>query len=965
MKSNIYLFFLIFLFANPTIAQIVAESPNLSLLDTTNLDSEHKVRQLYKSIKTLSDGLAADTIVLYYEKALKAAQILPNDTLVHKIALYIAEIHAQNNDFQASLAFKELALDHALKCKLKPFIANAYNELGVQYLDEQQTIKGIDAFLKVLENEDNSTRTQAIKNSAINNLSYCYFILGELEESIYYLKLNERYYLDQSMEKRIQPLILNYTGMVECYSNLGEADSSKFYLKKLIKMVELLEQDTFTSINDKKTISDTYFNITDRYLSLGNMEQAQRFYSKSNELKHYNKYKKYLLDLKFAVNSNQLPIAQELIENPPEKLKNVIGDLTYYEIVADYYAKVKNYEKSLYYTTLYKNQEIEDLTSRQLALSAYTKSRLESVNYKNSLAIIEKEHKIQSTRSLLAYGLIALLFIFSGLLYYAYRQIRSKNKYLNRDLANKKIIEKQSKLLQESVLQKNKLFTNIAHELQTPLNIIQGLGTEIVKNENLTEVGYESLGIMLKNSAYLSKTTQEILSLNLDQSKSKVTNFVLFSFSDLIQNLIPEYQFLASAKSIKLVLPAIEEQTPILMYSDIEKIGTILKNLLSNAIKNTDAEGIVSIVYHSTDLTHEIKVSDTGQGIASKDLPAIFDRYFQSSDGKVAGGFGIGLAICKEYITALKGTVKVDSVLGEGTTFTVQFPKADKSVLTSPEKKLFSFPKLIEIPTRALNTPIDTTISNTQTELLIVEDNLDFCRFLALILEKDYHLVFVHNGQQAIDYLKEKTAALIITDWMMPIMDGFDLVTFLKNSEEYNQIPVLMLTARSMISDKLKALRVGIDDYLIKPIEGEVLKSQISNLLNSLEQRQESNLAFPYVNSNTAKLSLSASDQNWLMRIEESVLPLIGDFNLNLEQVAQANRTNIKQLSLKIKAITGLTAKKYIQEIRYWEARKMLEVGQHDSVKMVALMVGFKDTKNFARRFKERFGKYPSEYLVK
>ncbi len=238
-----------------------------------------------------------------------------------------------------------------------------------------------------------------------------------------------------------------------------------------------------------------------------------------------------------------------------------------------------------------------------------------------------------------------------------------------------------------------------------------------------------------------------------------------------------------------------------------------------------------------------------------------------------------------------------------------------------------------------------------------------FCKYLKTILKDEYNLAFAHNGSEALDYLKINMPDLIITDWMMQTVDGLALVQRLKKTKEFNHLPILMLTARSLPSDKIKALRVGIDDYLIKPIEDNLLKDRIKYLLYNTDQRAEfePSILSPILSKDGQSLTISA--QNWLFKMEEIIFPLIHDFDLNLEQVAALGNTNVTQLNKKMKETTGLTAKKYIQEIRYWEARRMLEAKEYDSVKAICLSVGFKDQKNFSRKFKKRFGVYPSEYL--
>jgi len=221
-------------------------------------------------------------------------------------------------------------------------------------------------------------------------------------------------------------------------------------------------------------------------------------------------------------------------------------------------------------------------------------------------------------------------------------------------------------------------------------------------------------------------------------------------------------------------------------------------------------------------------------------------------------------------------------------------------------------------------------------------------------LKDHYDTFHASNGNKAITYLSKQ-----IPDWMMPEKDGIELLTYIKEHPKYQSIPVIIMTARNLVSDQVKAIKFGADYYMIKPIDEDILFSKILVLIES-QNRSSGEILNKVVNQ------ISSKDQEWLIQLEDMILPHIGDFNLNISSIAQSMDLSLSQLNRKVKKITGLTTMKYVKDLRFWEARRILEESKlSPSIKIVSFSVGFKDVNNFSRNFKKRFGIYPSEYLGK
>ena len=928
-------------------------------LDTFHLKNTASINAFETRIDEVKIGLSSDALIKYHKRGLKAAQAIQNDTIARIFADNILRMYLSENDLKNMEKYAKIALDHTKKTGKKRLIAYQYLTLATSYLGTDEIDKAIEYFLKVVEISQNHQAAKQYEYSAYMSLGFAFYQLGEIEESVSYLKLAEKYFFKNGDDYKDLYLAYIYSGMAGNFLELDHKDSSEFYINQTIHALQKVELDTTLDyLHVQSASSDIYFDIIEYYLLDNRLFEANTYYKKIKDFQILDQERKYIVDLQFSLKRNEIEKMKKLIDNPPEALL-LIYELEYLDLVSKYYEKVGNDKKSLSFFKQKNDKKIEQLKTRQVKFSSFTKEKIKSINQKGKIEKLIQEKTLQRklTNGLTIAAIAMVLSIL--LLVFAFYQVKLKNKLLNKSIEYEKTIKLQSQKLQKSELQKNKLFTNIAHEFQTPLNIIQGLSKYIATSHQLTDNGYEALQILNKNSKSLSKATQQILTINSPNQKKEPSKKVWFSLSQLFEYILPEFRFLAKERYILLNSKEVEDSS-INIYSDLNKIITVLKNLLSNAIKYTAKEGTIFIKCAAHPSYAEIIIEDNGKGISPEELPYIFDRFYQA--GKDAeGGFGLGLAICQEYIKSLNGKIKVSSTLGEGSSFSIQIPKINSKEYPSPIE-LYDFPKNDIPKPKSLNEPSKIPIG-AKPQLLIVEDNIDFCTYLKNILQNDYQLTFMHNGLKAIVHLKNHVPALIITDWMMPDLDGLALIKKLKTSEEYNQIPILMLTARSLASDKIKALHAGVDDYLIKPIGDDLLKNRIAHFLKNENQLQRVKPIFASTISNHEGLELSKSDKDWLFKVEEIIFPLIQNFDLNLEQVAKLNNTNVTQLNRKLKSITGLTAKKYIQELRYWEARRMLETKEHESVKAICLSVGFKDQKNFSRKFKERFGSYPSEYL--
>ncbi len=408
---------------------------------------------------------------------------------------------------------------------------------------------------------------------------------------------------------------------------------------------------------------------------------------------------------------------------------------------------------------------------------------------------------------------------------------------------------------------------------------------------------------------------------------------------------LAQFESLATSKELTWQIENVVPEEVVAML-DREKCRQIISNLVSNALKFTPKGGQVKVRVDVSERQLDLCVSDTGSGIETGDLPYIFDRYYQAGrkDDLAQGGMGIGLALCHDYVTLFGGKIRAESTPGRGSQFYVSFPLQIST--DTPEEDILPPEESQPLPV------IVRKKQENKPTVLVVEDNFTLQNYLHLLLSEEYRVVLAEHGEAALEKLEEQPEIdLIISDLMMPVMDGYRLLTALKSDDKTAGIPVIMLTARAEKDARLKALRIGVDDYLTKPFGNEELKVRIANLLKNYRLRKE---------EEPESGRVSESDREWLDKFEKYAQEYILSENWNIADIAEEFAMSKSTLLRQLKRLTGLSPQQYIQDLRLERGRALLSGPDTYSVKQVALMLGYKDVRSFSRAFKARFGKLPS-----
>ncbi|MBT8387047.1 MAG: response regulator, partial [Ignavibacteria bacterium] len=480
----------------------------------------------------------------------------------------------------------------------------------------------------------------------------------------------------------------------------------------------------------------------------------------------------------------------------------------------------------------------------------------------------------------------------------------------------------------------------------------------------------QNAGIIKRNAGRLYGLVNQLLDLSkLEAGKMKLEASEQ-NIIPLLKGYVLSFSSLAERKKITLKFNTIEENLN--LYFDKEKVEKIINNLLSNAFKFTPEGGRIDFTVEKLIEDAEIRITDNGIGIAKERLDKIFDRFYQvdGSQTRKSEGTGIGLALTKELVELHKGKIEVESEYGKGTTLKILLPLGkdhlkleeivekelpEETEVTAEESKLIP-----EMENRKENTNIDLLLdAGDKPLLLIVEDNPDVRKYIISHLEDDYGIQDAVDGEDGLQEALKHIPDLIISDIMMPKMDGFELCEKLKTDERTSHIPVILLTAKATDKDKTVGYETGADDYIMKPFDAEVLRARIKNLI---EQRRK--LREHFKKEGLIELEhkeITSIDKKFLQKAVEIINKHLSDTSFTVEMFAEKVSMSRRNLDRKLIALTGESPSDIIKRVRLTRASRLL-TQKFGNISEIALEVGFSNPAHFSNCFREQFGLTPSEY---
>lgn len=637
------------------------------------------------------------------------------------------------------------------------------------------------------------------------------------------------------------------------------------------------------------------------------------------------------------------------------------SSLHYWQPAMNIFAyKLEGFDKNWNYVSGTKNFAIYS----NLSPGSYTLKVRGTNNYgiwSDSMATLELEVApplFLSSPFLIMYAIASALIIFAALRFYSGR-IHLKNEV--------EIARMEKDHAEEIAFTKQQFFTNISHELRTPISLILPPIQQTLKRENLDEETRSLVRMAEKNSHRLLRVVNQILDfrkLENDSLELKIASLDVIAFCKELYSLFSDK---AARNEINFTFnPKVESCR---IWADTEKVETILYNLLSNAFKFTPPRGSIDITVgvNTTDSdysrgTVEIKVTDTGSGIGKGDQQKIFERFYQTAEAKKAeGGSGIGLTLASEYARLHHGGITVKSEPGKGSCFTVVLPLGDIHFpmgVSPDEEPLSILATKTEDPDASASYLYD--LNSDKPLVLIVEDNPDMIDFIVIHLKKHYHLIIAENGEEALRKANSFYPEVIVSDIMMPVMDGLTLCKKVKENPRTSHIGIILLTARSLTSQKIEGIRIGADVYITKPFEMELLEASVDHLLKR-KQELSSYFRSEIITQPEGGSARENEDEKFIKKVMNIIEANISNPDFSVEVLSAEIGMSSTHLYRKLKSLTHYTGKDIIRKYRIKKASLLLK-NKEGNISEIMYDVGFSSLSYFAKCFKAEFGVSPKEY---
>jgi len=540
------------------------------------------------------------------------------------------------------------------------------------------------------------------------------------------------------------------------------------------------------------------------------------------------------------------------------------------------------------------------------------------------------------------------------------------------------LLEEKSKQLEELSDIKSRFFANISHEFQTPLTLIIGPLEQMLSNSS-NRREKKTYRLMLRNAKRLLSLIEQLLELSKFESGTVKLKAGQYNIIPLLRGILSGFELLAQQRKVDLIFNSKVDN--IFLYLEPEKIEDVICNLLMNAIKYTPKGGKITVTVGKTpDQWVEISVKDTGPGIPQEQASLVFDRFYRMDRTyeHQKRGFGLGLAMVREYIDLHRGNIRINSHKGEGTEFVIRLPLGKEHLKKEEivEADVYSNNRnktqnliaqyISNEDSEIESDEPDALVNSTQEPdeqkqkiVLLIEDNRDMRIYIGNALSPYFRVIEADNGLKGCKLAKEIIPDIIISDIIMPSMDGYRLCKDIKQDLKTSHIPVILLTAKSSASSIIKGLETGADDYITKPFSSRILLARIDNLIklrSGLQEKIKLQLSLQ-----PEELQVSSLDQTFIQELEKLIEKNLSNTKFGLNDLVDAFRLSKATLYRKLCALTGEPPKQFIQSYRLNRALQLLKAN-FGNITDVAYEVGFSSSAYFTKCFKDKFHRLPSEF---
>lgn len=551
-----------------------------------------------------------------------------------------------------------------------------------------------------------------------------------------------------------------------------------------------------------------------------------------------------------------------------------------------------------------------------------------------------------------AYCVYVLLII--GCSLYAVWYFKQRSNYKHRRQMEKFEQEKEREIYHAKI----DFFTNVAHEIRTPLTLIKGPLENIILKKKVDAETREDLNIMKQNTERLLNLTNQLLDFRKTESQGFRLDFAKCNITEVLKETHLRFTSLAKQKGLEFTLQLPE--TDFYAHVNQEAFTKIISNLLNNAVKYSEHYIHVSLEVTEGDESNVFRIRTVNDGVIipremREEIFQPFVRFNEREDGKVTTGTGIGLALSRSLAELHQGTL----AMGEeenSNTFCLTLPIVqDMTITLTPETKAEPEP-VSEVPVEVEQ----GEKKDNRPTVLVVEDNPDMRAFVVRQLSKEYAVLSAVNGAEALKMLDGNYVNLVVSDVVMPVMDGFELCKTIKSDLNYSHIPVILLTAKTNIQSKIEGMELGADAYIEKPFSVEYLQACASNLIQNREKLRRTFAQSPFVAANT--MALTKADEDFIKRLNEVILANLNNPEFSMDDIADSLNMSRSNFYRKIKGVLDLSPNEYLRLERLKKAAQLLKEGE-GRVTEICYMVGFNSPSYFAKCFQKQFGVLPKDFV--
>ena len=914
---RIFLYFIFLLFtAQGIIAQ--KQDKKLSVEIGELISKARKQNELSSAIKFVGQAISLsqqsdnDSLIIatYYNKPLMAAILGDFDkslSYLHEFdsvlaihyhpyydfrryTLY-AYAYSMKNNYDMGLTYNLKSIEMAKKTNNNELLADAYNNIGKEYMN--------------LDEKENSYKYLKLADSIYTKINghgtyVLYNNLSQVAHSFEEAKAYSQKAYQLSDTTNLQDLALFYLIRADAFQTQEHYKESLIAGRKAYNLAD--------NIDNKMLQNSALIYMGKNYYFLNKLDSAIAYLEKGLE------YNKEML-------SNKMEIAR-MLSKAYEKKSNYKQAFQYHKVFAQYYdsikydeAKTKYAEFDVKYETAKKDKEIAI-------------QKLEIINKNKS-------------RDRIIFGSLLALMLVIGFFQW----------YLSKHRKKKQLAEQELQKEQELNAMRKRFLENIAHEIRTPITLINGHLELATENISDTTNVQKHIKTALSNSQKVLSNANEILDLLKLENKGLPVVTTEFLPDSFFKRIFFSFSSLAELK--KTELKYVSDLKPdVTIKSDKDSIEKILNNLISNAIKfsPSGSEIIFEASLQVNQLT--VKVTDFGPGISKDEQKKIFNRFYQSSETSNVGGMGIGLSLANELAKSLGGKISVESESGKGATFIFSMTVEIRQGKVKPGKQVSNNKNKTSKP--VLINP------NDKTKILIVEDNPEMNAYLREILCRYYSCDVAFDGIEGLQKVQTAKYSLIISDVMMPRLDGFELKQKINRLNNYKNTPFIFITAKAQLENRIEGYRLGVDDYIVKPFDKEELVARVSTLLTNKKVRDN------WAKENPDLITeQGSSDELLLAKFKSIIRDNLSDESFKVSDLAEKAGYSPRQLSRIIKQSSGLTPLQFILEMRLQKAYVYLTEKRFATISEVRNKVGMPGAAHFNKKFYERFGLKPSDMMQK